>query len=190
MSYSRYDNREKDSRSGVIQSGPQVRKCPPLLADLCLLAVKVILILLFIGILFTFIFGVTQVRDSSMAPAIREGDLVVYYRLQKDYAAQSVIALSVDGRTQIRRVIGTGGDEISISENGLMINSYPQVESGIYTDTLPYAGGIIFPVTLKGDQVFVLGDNRTAAKDSRMYGAVDKSATLGTVVAVIRRRGF
>lgn len=125
-----------------------------------------------------------------MAPTIKEGDLVIYYRFQKDYAAQSVIALSVDGETEIRRVIGTAGDKINITDQGLEINSYPQMESNIYTETLPYVDGITFPVTLADNQVFVLGDNRTEAKDSRLYGAVNKNATLGTVVTVIRRRGF
>ena len=160
------------------------------LSDLFLLLFKILLIALFIFILFTFVFGITQVKDNSMAPAIREGDLVIYYRFQKDYAAQSVIALSVDGETEIRRVIGVAGDEINITDQGLEINSYPQIESNIYTDTLPYVDGITFPVTLSDNQVFVLGDNRTEAKDSRMYGAVNKNATLGTVVTVIRRRGF
>ena len=160
------------------------------LSDLFLLFFKILLIALFIFILFTFVFGITQVKDNSMAPAIREGDLVIYYRFQKDYAAQSVIALSVDGETEIRRVIGVAGDKINITDQGLEINSYPQIESSIYTDTLPYVDGITFPVTLSDNQVFVLGDNRTEAKDSRMYGAVNKNATLGTVVTVIRRRGF
>lgn len=173
---------------------PQNKQAPSknatALSDLFLLFFKILLIALFIFILFTFVFGITQVKDNSMAPAIREGDLVIYYRFQKDYAAQSVIALSVDGETEIRRVIGVAGDKINITDQGLEINSYPQIESSIYTDTLPYVDGITFPVTLSDNQVFVLGDNRTEAKDSRMYGAVNKNATLGTVVTVIRRRGF
>lgn len=160
------------------------------LTDILLLLLKIALIALFLVILFTCVFGITQARDNSMAPAIREGDLVIYYRFQKDYTAQSVIALAVDGETEVRRVIGTGGDRIDITSDGLQINGYPQIESSIYTDTLPYVDGITYPVTLGQDQVFVLGDNRIESKDSRLYGAVDRKATLGTVVTVIRRRGF
>lgn len=177
-----------NSKKSPAQTEP--RQQPGLLTDLLLLLLKIILIVLFLVILFTFVFGITQVRDNSMAPAIREGDLVIYYRFQKDYTAQSVIALSVDGETEIRRVIGSGGDRIDITESGLQINGYPQIESSIYTETLPYVDGITYPVNLDKDQVFVLGDNRTESKDSRLYGAVDRKATLGTVVTVIRRRGF
>lgn len=170
------------------QPAQKVAESP--LADLFLLLFKMALIALFVVILFTFVFGITQVRDNSMAPSICEGDLVIYYRFQKDYTSQNVIALKVDGKTQVRRVIGTEGDEINISEKGLEINGYPQIEDKIYRDTLPYVTGVTFPITLGKNQVFVLGDNRTDANDSRMYGAVDRGATLGTVVTVIRRRGF
>lgn len=184
-------NNKREEPGRLPQRNQQTNtKAPSALSDLFLLIFKILLILILIAIIFTFVFGITQVKDNSMAPAIREGDLVVYYRFQKDYAAQSVIALKVDGETEIRRVIGVSGDEINITDQGLVINSYPQIESNIYTDTLPFVDGITLPVTLADNEVFVLGDNRTEAKDSRLYGAVNKNATLGTVVTVIRRRGF
>jgi type IV secretory pathway protease TraF len=38
--------------------------------------------------------------------------------------------------------------------------------------------------------VFVLGDAREGAADSRIYGPVNTEDTLGTVITVIRRRSL
>ncbi|MEE3419538.1 MAG: signal peptidase I [Lachnospiraceae bacterium] len=160
------------------------------LADFLLLLFKIVLVVLFFVILFTCVFGITQVRDNSMAPAFREGDLVIYYRFDRTYNVQDAIALSVDGETEVRRVVAVAGDEVDMKKDGLAINGNMQIESNIYTQTLPYVDGITFPVTLADDQVFVLGDNRTESRDSRIYGPVEKKATRGKVVTCIRRRGF
>jgi signal peptidase I len=50
--------------------------------------------------------------------------------------------------------------------------------------------GIEYPITLAVGEVFVLGDARENATDSRVYGAVNEKDTLGTVIAVIRRRNL
>lgn len=71
-----------------------------------------------------------------------------------------------------------------------MINGYWQQETGIYTETLPYTEGISFPVTLGEDEYFVLGDSRSNAEDSRIYGPVKKEEIKGAVITLLRHRGF
>jgi len=44
------------------------------------------------------------------------------------------------------------------------------------------------PLTLGAGQVFVLGDARQNATDSRVYGAVNTKDTLGKVITVIKWR--
>ena len=126
-----------------------------------------------------------------MDPAVKDGDLVIYYRLDKNYVASDLAVLQKQGKTQVRRVVGIDGDKIDINrDNGLEINGYPQQEDNIYTETLPVVGKTKFPLTVGTEQVFVLGDNRKYAVDSRTYGCVDKSDTKGKVIAVIRRRSL
>ena len=57
-------------------------------------------------------------------------------------------------------------------------------------ETLPYTEGISFPLTVGEDEYFVLGDNRTNAHDSRIYGTVSKEEIKGTVITLLRHRGF
>ena len=163
---------------------------PSVLSDLLFLFLKVLMIGMFLGLFFTFMFGITQVQDETMVPSVKEGDLAVYYRLQKNYAKGDVVIVDYNGETQVRRVVALPGDTVDMDERGLVINGYSQIESDIYTKTEPYVDGITFPVTLAQDEVFVLGDNRPKAVDSRMYGAVKISATHGQLMTIIRRRNL
>jgi signal peptidase I len=51
-------------------------------------------------------------------------------------------------------------------------------------------GGIEFPYTVPEDSYFVLCDYRTAAADSRNYGAISKADIIGKVITVLRRRSI
>lgn len=139
-------------------------------------------------ILFTFVFGMYRCHDDAMEPALKYGDLVIYYRLDKRYVATESIALKHDGIVQVRRVLAIAGDVVDLTEEGLLVNGALIQENEIYEETLRYTHHIEFPVTVKEQQVFVLGDKRKTAKDSREYGCVDIENTLGKVVTVIRRR--
>lgn len=161
------------------------------MTDLILLLFKIGLVAVFLLILTTFFFGITQARDESMDPAVKEGDLVIYYRPDKDYSSGDAIVVEYNGSLQVRRVVAVAGDTVDISsDGGLIVNGSTQIEDDIYTTTLPYTDGITFPVTVGDGEVFVLGDNRTSAQDSRVYGTVSVKATKGALMTVIRRRGF
>ena len=163
---------------------------PSVLSDLLFLFLKVLMIGMFLVLFFTFMFGINQVQDETMDPAVKEGDLAIYYRLDKSYSKDDVVIVNIDGERQIRRVVALPGDTVDMDERGLIINGYSQIESNIYTRTEPYVDGITFPITLAQDEVFVLGDNRPKAVDSRMYGAVKVSATQGKLMTLIRRRNL
>lgn len=158
--------------------------------DILFLLAKILVFALVLILMFKFVFGFVRVRDMSMKPAIMEGDLVLYYRMQKNFTAGDLLAVEKNGKTEIRRVAAVAGDTVDINESGLIVNGNLQQESNIYTKTQAYMEGITFPVTLTGDEVFVLGDKRDSAEDSRIYGPVSSSAAKGKVVAVFRRRNF
>ena len=161
-----------------------------LLSDIMFLLVKIAIFVAVVFVMFTYLFGIYRVVGDEMSPSFRDGDLAVYYRMQEDYRSSDTVVVEVDDTLSVRRIVAMPGDTVDITEDGLMINGYFQQESNIYTQTLPYKEGITFPITLGKDEYFVLGDDRTKAADSRMYGAVNKSAIKGNVFAMIRRRGF
>lgn len=157
---------------------------------LIFLILKAVAFVVFIAITMLFIFGISRCDDNMMSPAFKDGDIVVYYRLDKEYSQSDAVVLEKNGEIQVRRIIAKGGDKVDITENGLMINGYMQQEKEIFRDTLPYKEGITFPITLKKGEYFVLGDNRSIAKDSRIYGVVKEKEIKGSVISLIRRRGL
>ena len=162
-----------------------------ILKDLKLLLIKVAAIAFVFFLLFTFLFGLARYQEPAMDPAIKDGDLVVFYRFTASgYYPGDPVVLNRDGKTEIRRVVAMPGDTVDITQDGLVINGSLQYEFGIYERTERYVEGVDFPYYVPENSVFVLGDCRTAAVDSRIYGAVGLKEIKGKVITVIRRRGI
>lgn len=159
-----------------------------ILSDLLFLTVKIAVTTVLLAVLFLFVFGIHRCADNTMQPSMQYGDLIFYYRLQKNYKLSDVVVLEQDGEEQVRRVVAAAGDEVNITEDGLYINGHLQQEEKIYTETFPDREGISFPVTVGENEYFVLGDNRPNVEDSRLYGTVSQENIKGLVVTFLRRR--
>jgi signal peptidase I len=187
-------SRQKPQRAAqqAAQQAPRrAPQQPSALKDLLFLLIKTAAIALAFILLFTFLFGIVRYQEPSMVPAIKDGDLVIYHRLsQSGYQPNNVVVLEYHGQKQARRVVATAGDTVDITGQGLLINGALQQEPGIYQDTERYAEGIDFPLTVPEGEIFLLGDSRTGATDSRIYGCVKVEDTLGKVMTIIRRRGI
>jgi signal peptidase I len=185
------ENIMKDNTKDNTKIIANAKKMNPVLKDLLFLLAKIALIALATTFLLTFLFGAMWHRELSMDPAIKDGDLVVFYRYTKSgYLPKDLVALEVDGQKQVRRVIATAGDKVDITENGLMINGALQQEPEVFQATEPFAGGVGFPLDVPEGQVFLLGDGRKDSTDSRAYGCVKISDTFGKVMAVFRSQNI
>ena len=163
---------------------------PSVLRDLGSLLIKIVAIVLAFALIFTFFYGFDRNTDPDMAPMVKDGDVVIFYRLDKDYAVGDLVVLRYKGKLEVRRVVAGAGDTVDITEEGLIVNGALQQEPDIFQKTPRYANSITFPLTVGKGQVFVLGDARENATDSRVYGPVNTKDTLGTTITVIRRRNF
>ena len=151
---------------------------------------KIVLILGCIVAVFTFIYGIVRVPDVSMKPAIEDGDLALYYRLDKLFNIGDVAVIQYQGRIGTGRVVAMEGDTVDITSDGFVINGALQIFQDIYYATTQFAQGVDFPMTVAEGQIFLLGDNRPSATDSRIYGCVNLEDVQGKVIAVIRTRGI
>ena len=151
-------------------------------------------LLILIGILYLLfgcIFGITTVKSEDMAPRISAGDLLFYYRLEKQLRTQDVVVLRKDGKRYVGRVVAKSGDQVEVTEDAcLKVNGNLIVETDIFYDTLRDGDHLDYPVILGDGQYFVLGDFRIGAEDSRYFGPVEKSEILGKVLILLRRTGF
>ena len=142
-----------------------------------------------IYVMFFIIFGISPVKNDDMKPKLSAGDLMLYYRLEDKILPSDVLVYQKDGKQFVGRVIGQPGDVIQIlDEGGLMINGNIQIEDGIFYDTRPYdTEAVRYPITLKEDEYFIMADMRSGAKDSRLFGAVNKKEIKGKVITILRR---
>lgn len=179
-----------EPRNNRNRKSAALRKPPTLLQEILYFLIKLTLIALAVTLIFTFMFGIIRYNSNNMNPAMQEGDLIVFYRLDKEYKASDAIVVKYDGEYQVQRVIAVAGDTVDITEGGLMVNGAYQSETRIYTETYRYEEGIDFPLTVPEGEVFVLSDNRINAVDSRLYGTVCIKDTYGSVISVLRRRNI
>ena len=138
-------------------------------------------------VLFTQVFLLTQASGNSMFPAVKDGDLLIGYRLQGTYAKNDVVLYEQDGKLRVGRVLGRENDLIALDDSGtLIVNGSAQSGEILYPtyakDTLEY------PYTVPADSVFILGDYRTQSEDSRDFGPVALTDVKAKVITLLRRR--
>ena len=182
----------KKAGKGKKESAPAKKKTgfALVMRDLTALLIKLVLILLVVVIGFTFLFGAYRNADPGMVPSVKDGDLVFYYRLDKFYHSGDVLVAKYNDRMITLRVVAVAGDVVDINENGLYINGSLQYEQNTYEKTYRFEEGVDFPLTVGEGEVFVLGDAREHAADSRVFGPIKISDTYGKVMAIFRRRSI
>ena len=141
--------------------------------------------------IFGWVLGLTTAPNNDMYPRVDAGDLLLYYRLDKEVKAQDIVVLKKNDTTYIGRVVAVGGDTVEITEGqALVVNGSAMVESNIFYPTPVYEGFIEYPLTLAEGECFVLSDSRNGGEDSRYYGPVRRDELLGTVITVVRRNNL
>ena len=161
--------------------------------DILNLILKLCLIVIAFWLLFQFVFGLKKVDELGMSPNIKPEDIMMYYRLDKDYSILDPVVIKVNDEIQVRRVVAKAGDTVEVTEQGLLVNG--SLQTGLEKDfvtgeTLPFKEGITYPLTLKKGELFVMADNREKAIDSRMYGPIKEEDTLGKIMWDLRRRNL
>lgn len=165
------------------------RKKSTLRLFLTLLA-KLALIAAAVWALLNFVLGVSIHYGNNMYPAIRDGDLIVAYRLQRPYLNAAVLYRRGE-KLCMGRVVAMPGDQVEISEGGaLSVNGIAPAEEIFYPTYPDETAALSYPLTVGEDQVFLLNDFRTDQSDSRSFGPVDMEDLIGPTLLTMRRRGF
>lgn len=125
------------------------------------------------------------IPTGSMIPTIEIGDRVlaekITYRFSHGPRYGDIVVFD-DPTGQhpqlIKRVIAVGGQTVDVREGAVWVDGKKLVE--------PYTHGKVteletlkLPVTLKSDQVWLMGDNRTNSLDARFFGPQPVSKVRG-----------
>ena len=132
---------------------------------------------------------VLVVKNTFIETDISTGDIVVFYgpqtQFDENYYDQFIESLQIWKLTNdqtylntalIKRVVGTGGDEIVINQSGeVYVNNNRfvvlNIEEGRYFKDQTY----IVP----DSEIFVIGDNRINSQDSRYIGTIPYNNIVG-----------
>lgn len=159
------------------------------------LLVRVAVLVLVIWLVLTQCFLICQSKGQDMFPAVKDGDLCVIFRtglmkLMRDrFSAGDIVAYRIDGERHFGRVVAIAGDSVQIDTSGsVTVNG---VTEGGEIQFPTYTRGDLLNITnVRSNTVYVLGDYRTQAVDSRDYGSIPLAQVEGKVLSILRRRGL
>ncbi|MBR2562738.1 MAG: signal peptidase I [Eubacterium sp.] len=133
-------------------------------------------------IVFRFVIGIGIVGGDSMDPTLRDGDLVVYSRICRQYRAGDVVSIRVpSGEYYVKRVAAVGEDVLDLRDGKVWVNGELLQKDTGYGETLEETGAVIYPYKVREGNVFVLGDNREVSMDSRAFGEVNRRQIRGKI---------
>lgn len=131
-------------------------------------------------IFYIFLVQPHRVKGESMTPNFQDGELILTEKVSYRFLAPKrgdVIVFKAPGPNKvdfIKRIIGLPGEHVHIEGGSVYINGSELRET--YEIQLTQASvNLIVPE----NQYFVLGDNRSASKDSREIGSIERSAIEG-----------
>lgn len=153
------------------------------------LLMRILCCILFFWFFFTHVFLLTSVSGNNMFPSVKDGDLLLLFRLPQTYVKGDILLYNVDGTPSIGRLTAAESDVVSLDDTGtLLVNDTPQQDvifSPAYAkDTLNY------PYTVPDNHVFVIGDFPAQSIDSRDFGAIPLQSIKGKVITLLRHRGI
>ncbi len=153
-----------------------------------LISLVTALLMIFIIFLNTNVFFVALVDGSSMEPTMYTGNKLVANRY-KGVEKGSVVCIEVkDGdeiKLIIKRIIAKEGQTIEIKGGYVYVDGQQLDESFIKEQGKTFYDNADknknYKYTLKENEIFYLGDNRSVSKDARYYGACQVRQIIGVV---------
>jgi len=113
------------------------------------------------------------------------GQIVVVKEYNEDIFQEDA---SQEPRYVVKRVIGIPGDRVVVLDDEIKVFSRYRSQGFVPDDEYKWVNdrsagtSLNIDITLKENEIFVVGDNRDESIDSRYYGAVKSDQIVGTVI--------
>jgi signal peptidase I len=128
-----------------------------------------------------FLAQATRVYGQSMQPNLHTDERLVIeklsYRFHGPRRGDVVVLHDPNGGSEllIKRVVGLPGERVTIANGRVFIDGVALEESYLDQETQGNGRSWLVPPL----QVFVMGDNRQASRDSRSFGTVERDQIIG-----------
>lgn len=152
----------------------------PVFRKLSGLIIKTAILIVVFYLLFQYVFGIHYLRGNYMFPALKDGDLVMTYKLE-EAVKNDVVMYEMNGETRLGRIVGYAGDTIAFSPDGeLLVNGcvaseeifYPTAERDTQT-----SGHNSSTSTQKSEEA---ADEQSTAADSEEKENTPEEGTVST----------
>lgn len=136
--------------------------------------------------LFTHVFQIVRYNGAGMEPNLRSGQTLILRKTQS-VEEGDIIAFYYNNQVLVRRVICTGGKQLSIAGDGTVSVNGVVLEEDYLQGKSAGQCNISFPSQIEAGDLFVMGDNRQIAMDSRLkeIGTVPVERVIGKVVLAL-----
>jgi len=130
-----------------------------------------------------FLFQPFYVKGASMEPTYEDHEYLIIdeltYRFNTPTRGEVVVFRYPNDTSQyfIKRVIGLPGESIQVRDSAVWVNG-KQLDESAYLDASVQTSGSI-SLTLGAKEYYLMGDNRSASLDSRIFGPVNRTFIVG-----------
>ena len=131
-------------------------------------------------------------RHDSMSPCVKDKDVIVIERTDKDISRWDILVIKDTERNEFiaKRVIGLPGETVRIGNGRILINGEPieiPKQINITFGEINDSGQEIPKVPVNG-YYYVIGDNLPKSYDSRHFGAVPAANIVGKVISINKKK--
>ena len=134
-----------------------------------------------------FLFQPFLVKGQSMEPNFGNSDYLIIdqlsYRLREPQRGEVVVFKypNIPSQRYIKRIVGLPGETVEIKDGKVMISGVPLDETTYLADSAYTDQREFQIIILSENEYFVLGDNRLASSDSRVWGSLPRENIIGRV---------
>lgn len=146
----------------------------------------VIASILICSFLFSLIFNTSINSGSSMEPTYDSNSTVLVNKIAYLFHGpknNDIVVFTMPNDTWIKRVIAGPGDTVYYESGYLLVNGTPK-DTAEWCERTTNTGDQMYPLTLKEDEYFVIGDSIETSYDSRYKecGTIKRSQIIGKVL--------
>ena len=126
---------------------------------------------------------VLRVIGTTMQPAFQPGDIIVAYKTDS-FVPGDLCCFYYNNKLIVKRVIALGGDKVEISEEGRVTVNDLLLDEPYVSEYSFGQCDLDFPYVVPESTLFVMGDNRPVAVDSRSinFGCISTEDMVGKII--------
>jgi len=143
--------------------------------------VPYVILIMVIILIRLFIITPVRVDGSSMENTLKENDILILNKLDKNYERFDIVVFKYNNQKLIKRVIGLPGETVEFKNNKLYINGKYIEEKFLGSESFDFNISDLGYEIIPENEYLLIGDNRGASYDSRYFGTVEKEKIEGTV---------